>query len=203
MQDDTPQPLSFYLFTSSSDPAPYRFVVPADGRYQIMVASHLADNQADPRHVYRLRVAAEKPDFRIIAMPADEHRPEAFTVGQGGHEYYIVYAERSGSFKGDITLTIEGLPPGVTAMPQVLAGKMKSTQLVLSAADNAAPFVGTIKVVGTAVIAGNKVVHEARAATISLGHAAAAEHPHHHPARPGAGARRPRPGAGRAQGDDR
>src|SRR5205823_1751865 len=109
------------------------------------------------------------PDFRIVAMPPDEHRPEAFTISPGGHEYYIVHAQRFDGFKGDITLTIEGLPPGVTTVPQVLAGNMKSTHLALVAADNAAPFVGTVKIVGTAVIGGQKVVHEARPATISWG----------------------------------
>ncbi len=168
-QDDTPETLSFFLFTANSDPAPFRFVVPEDGKYQIMVGSHLADNQADPRHVYRLRIAPEKPDFRLIAMPPDEHRPEALTVGQSGQEYCMVYAQRSDGFKGDVTLTVEGLPPGVTCPPQVLNGNMKSTHLVLSAADNAAPFIGTVKIVGTAVIGGQKVVHEARTATISWG----------------------------------
>jgi hypothetical protein len=166
-QDDTQESLGFYFFTQTSDPAPYRFVAPADGKYQIMVASHLADNQADPRHVYRLRLLPEKPDFRIVAMPPDEHRPEGVTLGQGGHEYYIVHAQRFDGFKGEIALTVEGLPAGVTAPPQVLPGNMKSTRLVLSAADNVAPFIGTVKVVGTAVINGQKVVHEARPATIS------------------------------------
>ena len=46
---------------------------------------------------------------------------------------------------------------------------MKSTHFTLSAADNAAPFVGTVRIVGTAVIGGQKIVHEARPATISWG----------------------------------
>jgi hypothetical protein len=168
-QDDNPESLGFQLFTASSDPAPYRFVVPADGKYHLMVASHLADNQADPRHVYRLRIGPEKPDFRLVAMPPDDHRPAACVIGQNGHEFYSVYAQRFDGFKGDITLTVEGLPPGVTAAPQVLAGNMKSTHLVLTAAENAAPFTGAVKVVGTAVINGQKVVHEARPATITWG----------------------------------
>jgi hypothetical protein len=169
MQDDNPNDFTFYLFTANNDPAPYRFAVPEDGKYQIMVASHLADNQADPRHVYRLRVGPEKPDFRIIAMPADEHRPDACTIGQGGHESFFVYAQRLDGFKGDITLTVEGLPAGVTCPPQILSSHMKFTHLVVSAADNAAPFVGTVKVVGTATHAGQKLVHEARPASITWG----------------------------------
>ncbi len=166
-QDDDPTPLSFFLFTASNDPQPYRFVVPADGKYHLMVASHLADNQADPRHVYRLRVGPEKPDFRLVALPPDDHRPGACILGQGGQEFYTVYAHRDGGFKGDITLTVEGLPPGVTCKPQVLGGNMNYAHLVLSAADNAAAFTGTVKVVGTASVSGQKLVHEARPATIT------------------------------------
>src|SRR5262249_46078882 len=134
-----------------------------------MVASHLADNQADPRHVYRLRVGPEKPDFRIIAMPSDEHRPDACVLGQGGYESYLVYAQRLDGFKGDITLTVDRLPAGVTCAPQVLSGNMKFTHLVLTAADNAAPFAGTIKILGTAALGSEKLIHEARPATITWG----------------------------------
>jgi hypothetical protein len=169
VQDDSPENLSLYLFTANNDPPAFRFVAPEDGKYQIMVASHLADNQADPRHVYRLRVGPERPDFRLIAMPSDEHRPDTCVLGQGGNEHFHVFVQRFDGFKGDIVLTAEGLPPGVTCAPQVLSGNMKFTQLVLSAADNAAPFIGTIKIVGTATVAGQKLVHEARAATISWG----------------------------------
>jgi hypothetical protein len=167
MQDDTPDVLSFHLFTASNDPPPFRFVAPADGKYQVMVASHLADNQADPRHVYRLRIAPEKPDFRIIAMPSEDFRPAACILGQGGNEGYVVYVQRFDGFKGDITLTVDGLPAGVTCPPQVLSHHLKSARLTLTAADNAAPFTGSVKIVGTAVGNGQKLVHEARAATIT------------------------------------
>jgi histidinol-phosphate aminotransferase len=80
-----------------------------------------------------------------------------------------VYAHRTDGFKGQIDLTMEGLPPGVTCVPQAISGSMKQTNLVLAAADNAAPFTGTVKVIGTAVINGQKVVQQARAATITWG----------------------------------
>ena len=69
------------------------------------------------------RIAPEKPDFRIIAMPPDDFRPGACILGQGGNEGYLVYAQRSDGFKGDIQLTMEGLPAGLTCPPQVLAGQ--------------------------------------------------------------------------------
>lgn len=169
LQDDSPDNVSQRFFTINRDPAPYRFVAPADGKYQIMVASHTGDNAADPTHVYQIRITPEKPDFRLFVMPSDETRPDTFRIGQGGTHHYTVYAQRSDGFKGDIHLTVEGLPAGVTCPPQSIAGSMKFTQLVLSAADNAAEFSGAVKVVGNAVINGQKVAHQARPATVTWG----------------------------------
>ncbi len=167
LQDDTADNVSLRFFTVNRDPPPYRFVAPTDGKYQLMVASHTGDNHADPTHVYQVRITAEKPDFCLFVMPSDETRPDTFRIGQGGTHHYTVYAQRSDGFKGDIHLTMEGLPAGVTCAPQVLGGSMKMTQLVVSAADSAAEFSGTVKVVGTAVIAGQKVMHQARPATVT------------------------------------
>jgi hypothetical protein len=170
LQDDNPDSLSLRFFTANNrDPAPYRFVAPADGKFHLMVASHTGDNAADPTHIYRVRITKELPDFRLFVMPADETRPEACRVGQGGTHHYTVYAQRSDGFKGDILLTMEGLPAGVTCSPQTLAGGLRMTHLVVSAADNAAEAVAAVKVVGAAVINGQKVTHQARPASITWG----------------------------------
>ena len=170
LQDDNADSLSLRFFSANNrDPAPYRFVAPADGKYHLMLASHTGDNYADPTHVYRVRITPEKPDFRLFVMPADETRPDAFRAGQGGTHHYTVYAQRTDGFKGDILLTMDGLPAGVTCPPQSLAGGMKMTQLVLNAADNAATFTGVVKVQGVAVINGQKVAHQARPASVTWG----------------------------------
>src|SRR5262249_9952335 len=93
--DDITVPLHPIAYlTASRDPVPFRFVVPADGKYHLLVASHLADNIADPTHFYRLRITPEQPDFRLIVMPPDFYRPDACTLGAGGNETYTVFAER-------------------------------------------------------------------------------------------------------------
>ena len=52
MQDDNPESLSLRFFTANNrDPAPYKFVAPADGKYHLMLASHTGDNHVDPTHV--------------------------------------------------------------------------------------------------------------------------------------------------------
>ncbi|MCI0462592.1 MAG: PPC domain-containing protein [Gemmataceae bacterium] len=166
--DDDAQPLSPTRFYSlSRDPAPYRFVAPADGKYYLLVYSHLGDTLAGPDHVYRLRIVPEKPDFRLIVMPPDDYRPDTCILGQGGNRNLVVLAHRIDGFKGDITLTVDGLPPGVTCVPQTVGPNMKQTYLVLRAAPDAPDFAGSITVKGTATIGGQAVVREARSATVT------------------------------------
>lgn len=167
VQDDTQENTSLRFTTLNRDPAPYRFVVPADGKYQLMLASHTGDNFAGPAHVYRVRITKEMPDFRLFAMPADEIRPEACRLGQGGTHHFTVYAQREDGFKGDILLTMEGLPAGVSCPPQTLGAGMKMTQLVVIAADNADDATASVKITGTATINGQKVARQARYATIT------------------------------------
>jgi hypothetical protein len=166
--DDDPVTLSpnrFYSLTR--DPPTYRFAAPADGKYYVLVYSHLGDTLAGPEHVYRLRVAPERPDFRLIVMPPDTYRPDTCILGKGGNRNYTVFAQRLDGFKGDITLSFDKLPPGVSCRPQTIGPAQKQVNLVLSAEDNAPDFVGEVKLRGTAVIKGAKVQREARPATIT------------------------------------
>jgi hypothetical protein len=162
---DTLHPFRFY--TGSRDPAPYRFVVPADGKYQLLVGSHLSDTYADVQQYYRIRITPDRSDFHLIVMPPDGYRPDACTLRQGGNQFFTVMAWRHDDFKGEITLSVEGLPEGVTCKPQVLGPNLKQTLLVVSAASNAAAWQGEIKVKGTATIKGKVEVREARPATIT------------------------------------
>lgn len=166
--DDNPDTLSIsQFFTQSRDPVPYRFVAPADGAYQLFVASHFADTLADAQHFYQVRITPEKPDFRLVVMPPDYYRPDTCIVGQACNQNYMVFAWRQDGFKGEIALRVEGLPPGVTCKPQVLGPGMKQALLVVSAAADAPPWIGSIKIKGTATIDGKPVVREARYASVT------------------------------------
>lgn len=154
---------NFYNFTK--DPAPFRFTAPADGKYHLLIGSQVGDIQAGPEHIYRLRISPEKQDFRLIVTPGDDFRPDSVTAHKGGQAYFEVIVLRRDGFKDDITITMEGLPSGITCPPQILSGRMKSAYLVLTAADGAPPFTGEVKVFGTAVIGGARVTREARPAT--------------------------------------
>lgn len=166
-QDDVQEVMSPVLFSRTYDPPRYRFVVPADGDYRLQVGSRDAFVEAGPRHIYRVRIAAEKPDFRLVAMPLGTQTPEASVLGQGGNQVFTIYAWRMDGFNGDITLTADGLPAGVTMKPQLIPAGQKQAAVVVSAAPDARPWTGAIRIVGTAVIGGDKLVREVRSATIT------------------------------------
>ncbi len=166
--NDVLSPTKFYTYT---DDPKTRFTVPADGKYELMVSSRTADLEAGPRHIYRLSLRKEQPDFRLVAVDGHENQPEGCTVLQGGHRFFHVYCFRNDSFAGEVTLTMEGLPAGVTCAPQTLGPGLKQTALVVTAAAGAAPWAGEIKIKGTATVkdaAGKDVplVREARAGCI-------------------------------------
>jgi hypothetical protein len=166
--DDTPETLSpTHLVTSNRDPAPYRFVAPADGQYQLMIGNHLSTTHADVTHYYKIRIAPEKPDFRLVVMPADAYRPDTCSLGQGGNQDVTVFVQRQDGFKGQVALTVEGLPPGVTYKPQVVGPTVKVGAIVLNAALDAKPWAGPIVIKGSAVINGKRVEREARSASIT------------------------------------
>jgi hypothetical protein len=165
--DDNPDILNrVQLFTRSDDPPRYRFQVPADGAYQLMVSSREASVQGGPRDYYRVRITPEQPDFRLVVMPSSQNSPDACVVRQGGHQDYSVFVWRLDGWNGPINLNIESLPEGVTCPPQTIGGGVRETSLVLKAAKEAPPWTGAIKIRGTATINGKTVVREARAATI-------------------------------------
>ena len=160
---DNPDSFSVKFFTRCEDPAVYRFTAPADGKYYVQAGSSLADSEAGPRQYYRLRIAPDQPDFQIVVTPTAGTKPEGCNLYQGGSQSFNVFAWRRDGFAGDINLTVEGLPPGVTCPPQTLGGGARSAQLVLTAAPDAAAWSGEIHVKGAAAIKGQPVTREARA----------------------------------------
>ncbi len=154
------------FFTRSEDPPPYRFTVPADGKYLLLIVDRGGDANAGPRHVYRARITRDQPGFHLVAMAGDVNAPTTATAFAGGHQALTVFAWRHDGFTGDVALSVEGLPPGVTCPPQVLAGATRRATLVLTAAASAAEWTGEIKVKGKATIAGKEVVVEARSGGI-------------------------------------
>jgi hypothetical protein len=164
--DDNTDILSRKFYARTEDPQTFRFTAPADGKYQLLVSSRLADTLADARQSYRVRITPPQLDFHLVALAAGENRPSGTTVLAGGQQALTIFALRQDGFVGDIALSVEGLPPGVTAPAQTIGADLRETRLALSADAKAAAWTGEIKIKGTATINGKQVVREARSASI-------------------------------------
>jgi hypothetical protein len=165
-QDENGDTFSLKFFARTDDPPVYRFTAPADGEYRLMVMSQIGNILHGPRAFYRVRIASDQPDFQLIVMPSDSIRQDSCNLYQNGNENLTILAWRHDGFSAPITLSVEGLPKGVTCPPQTLASGTRLAALVLSTAADAPAWTGEIKVKGAAVINGQTVVREARPGSI-------------------------------------
>jgi hypothetical protein len=166
--DDNPEllhPLAFY--TRTDDPQRLRFTAPASGSYLLQVSSRDADLQASPRLQYRLRITPEQPDFRLIVMATSPRYPMAEMVQAGSAQAYTVLVWRQDGFEGPITLSMEGLPPGVQCPPQTIGAGQRQAGLVVVAGPEAKNWTGAVTVKGTAEVEGKQLVREARPASVT------------------------------------
>ncbi|HEX4610395.1 MAG TPA: hypothetical protein VH092_19550, partial [Urbifossiella sp.] len=169
-QDDDTEvlhPTEFYNRTS--DPPPYRFVPPQDGKYLVAVGLRAGAEAPGPQAAYRLRVGPPKPDFRVVARTYTKSYQTGSAGRQAGSEAVEIYVHRMDGFTGDVAVTAENLPAGVTAKPTAIGGTARWGVLVLDIAANAAPAVAAITVKATATVHGKQLVREARPATVTWG----------------------------------
>lgn len=167
-KDDNPEVMNnTQFYARTTDPDAFSFTAAEDGRYTIQVISRESGYQYGPRSTYRLRVGPARPDFRVVAMPASNYAPDVTVLRADGNNYLELYAFRNDGFTGPISIVAEGLPAGVTALPQVIGSGQRSGSLVLSAAAGAKAFSGPITLKATATIAGKPVARDVRYATIS------------------------------------
>jgi hypothetical protein len=159
-------------FDTSTDDPSYRLVVNDDGRYRVLVQDQIGGARSDPRITYQLRIRPEKPDFRILAQPKqikvkDGNEVKMFSpvVRRGGTMLIDVRIDRLEGFSGEIQFAVEGLPEGVTCDGAMVTSQ-GTASLVFQAADDAASWIGEIKIIGTAEINGEPVARTARCLTV-------------------------------------
>jgi hypothetical protein len=160
---------------ATRDPAG-RLEVKQDGTYRIEVRDLFNPTQDNPAFVYRLSLRKEAPDFRLVVMapappPAVKDKKEAVVwtpfLRRGETMPIKVWAFRRDNFNGEIRLAIEGLPPGVLSGEAKIEANKTSAVIMLTASDEAAAWVGSIRIVGQARIGESDVKREARAGTIT------------------------------------
>lgn len=128
----------------SNDPL-LRFVVPADGTFTIGVQDRFK-SRGGRDYAYRLRIRTNPaPDF-ALRIPTT-----ALNIPRGGKSELPITVERSGGLKEPITLSVAGLPRGVTLKFPDL-GKGDSGKIVFEADKEAAIQTAHVVFRGTAKI---------------------------------------------------
>jgi hypothetical protein len=126
-----------------------------------------------------LRVGPAVPRFHAVGhwVPDTNNAVQAKTTGvalsKGGQCALQVSIRRAGGFAGPIQVTCEGLPPGVSMRPAIIAPGQSETQVIFYAEENATAWVGTIQPLakGTWTDPNNapqEIAVPIRAATIAL-----------------------------------
>ena len=139
----------------------------ADGSYRIQVRDLFSSGQAEPRFFYLLGVRAAQPDYRLVACysPLDVNdgngSPSTAVVRKGAAVQIDVLAFRREGFDGQIELSAESLPPGVSAASAVIGPSVSVGHLVVTRRSRAADWSGAIRVIGKAKIAGADIVRPA------------------------------------------
>jgi hypothetical protein len=158
-------------FDAASDDPATEFKVPDDGTYRIFLRDQFGDGRKDPRYVYRLAIRIAEPDYRLLAFAAmprgqqddqNQARMAATSVRKGGTLPIAVAVQRRDGFEGEIAVSVEGLPSGVSCSGALLGGEVTRATLVIVAAESAAAWTGPIKIVGKAKLGEREVLREAR-----------------------------------------
>lgn len=150
-------------FDTRTGDASYKFEAPVDGTYRVNVRDGFSALRSDPRLVYRLAIRKRTPDFRLVAVPRDPWG--AMILRKGDRTTIDVLAERRDNLDVPIVVSVTGLPAGVTSSAVTLGPSMSVATLVLTAADNAAPAIANLEIVGKAKIGDREVTRVARAGT--------------------------------------
>lgn len=131
-----------------------------DGKYRIQIRDLFGGTRAVPRHTYSLIVRNAAPDFAIAAWALHKELrngdraavSKPIALRGGATMPFEVVALRRDGFDGPIELTVENLPPGVTATGlRIPSGKNVGT-ILFTATENAPRGVALAKISGHAKV---------------------------------------------------
>jgi hypothetical protein len=160
--DDSGRNIGQLRFTTNTRDARWDFTAPSDGEYFVQARDLYYEQRGEPRFTYRLSVRPLSPDFRLLAVPTAEVRPDATIVRQGGNYWLDVLAFRNDGFDEPIEVEATQLPPGVTCEKIVIGPGKTSAPLVFHAEKDAPIGHAEIRITGKAKIGEQDVTRAAR-----------------------------------------
>jgi hypothetical protein len=110
------------------------------GDYVIRVRD--VDDRGGPAFPYRLALAETQPRLRVRALP------DAPKVARGGALKLDIHVDREDGMNGDVTVTLENPPAGVTATSVTIPKDKQDGQITLTAASTAQPGPVRLQIVG-------------------------------------------------------
>lgn len=133
----------------------YRLQIDRDGRYRVGLYDLYCESRDDPAAVYRVEIRRPNPHVRLTAWVADPNTGndrqfdlDAPVLRPGETMVVHLIADRVDGYDGPITLSLVGLPEHVRTTPLTLSAGKYFGQLLIQASPDAAPWHGSVQVVG-------------------------------------------------------
>ena len=151
-----------------------KFEIKENGLYRLRVRDLNRDTRAHSENAYRLLVRKAQPDFSLVAWAAHQRLrqndfgtiPKPIALRAGTTMAFEVVTVRRDGFDGEIDLTIEDLPAGVTASGlKIPAGKAQG-MLFISASESATPAFSIARMVGRGTVNGTQLTRPCRLASV-------------------------------------
>lgn len=126
----------------------FRMNVPADGDYLVSVRDQL--KAGGPDYVYRVEITPAKPSLVMRLPERRQYISTTLVVPKNNRNAVMVAAQRQ-NFGGDLSLSFENLPPGMTALPLPMTAGLSEVPVIFTAAADAKPAGGLVGIVGKTV----------------------------------------------------
>lgn len=130
----------------------------ANKKYRVLVQDRYSRGGA--RFQYVLSIRKQQPDFFIAAIHQQNPGPGGTNLWKGCSQFVDLVTHSRDGFNGPVTVTAEGLPPGVSVVPATFTDSRAT--LVLTAAPHAADWTGEIALIATATIGDKPIKREVR-----------------------------------------
>mgnify|MGYP006150559475 FL=1 len=163
-------------FDATTDDPVYRFTAPEDATYRIRITDQFSRSRNDPRLQYELRIRPEHPQLTLTAdlkqiktANANEIKVFSPVLRKADSLLINVRVQRIEGFAGPVTVTVEGLPAGVTCAGVELSASQTVASLVLNSTADAKAWQGNIRIMGSAQLGDERVQVEAQYAAVTWG----------------------------------
>lgn len=146
-----------------------------DGLHRLQISDLFGGTREDPRNVYRLVIRKAAPDFALVAWGlhmelrnGDRNAlSKPIAIRRGGTIALEVIALRRDGFTGEIELSIDDLPDGVTAQGLKIGTGQNRGIVLLTAHQDAPHTVGFANFRGRADVAGQAVARPVQMAAMA------------------------------------